>query len=151
MLAFAVEARNPSLAALDSPLLYPGECALDQPATHATAALVRAHHQIRDLGPSDFQLDRGGTVDPHGAEAEQRASPLADEDRRLGIAEGRRQQAVNLRFRVGAQLEERVARRVMLAECNPKRGNPIQVARVCAANAPAVSLRGRELRQLGSS
>ena len=150
MLALGVEARNPDLAALDAPLPDPGECALDQPATQATAALVSMHHQIRDLGAAHLPLDRGGAVDPDATEAQQGAIALADEDRRLGIPEGRRQQAVDLRFRVGAQLEEWIARRVMLAERNPKRCDPIQVSRVCAANAPAVSLRGRGLRQLAS-
>jgi len=150
VLAFAVEARNPNLAALDPPLLHPGECALDQPATHATAALARTHHQIRDLGPPHFPLDRGGAVDPDGTKAQQGAGALADEDRRLGVSEGRCEQAVDLGFRVGAQVEERVARRVMLAERNPKRCDPIEIARIRTANAPAVSLRSRGLRQLAS-
>jgi hypothetical protein len=149
-LAFGVEARDPNLAALDAPLFHPGECALDQPATHAPAALVRAYHQIGDLGPPDFQLDRGSAVDPDGAKAQQGTIALADEDRRLGVAEGRSEQAVDLRFRVGAQGKERVSGRVMLAERNPERRDPIEVARVRAANAPAVSLRGRGLQQLAS-
>ena len=149
-LAFGVEARDPNLAALDAPLFHPGECALDQPATHAAAALVPTHHQIRDLGPPDFQLDRGGAVDPDGTKAQQGAITLADEDRRLGVAEGRSEQAVDLRFRVGAQGKERVRGRVMLAERNPERRDPVEVARVRTANAPVFSLRGRELRQLGS-
>jgi hypothetical protein len=57
---------------------------------------------------------------------------------------------VDLRFRVGAQGKERVSGRVMLAERNPERRDPIEVARVRAANAPVFSLRGRELRQLAS-
>ncbi len=150
MLAFGVEARDPDLAAFDAPLRHPGECALDQLAAHATAPLVRKHHQIRDLGPAHFPLDRGGAVDPDATKAQQGAIALADEDRRLGVAQGRGEQAVDLRFRVGAQAEERVARRVMLAERNPERCDPIEVARVRAANAPAVSLRGRGLRQLAS-
>jgi hypothetical protein len=40
---------------------------------------------------------------------------------------------------------------VMLGERNPERGDPIEVARMRAANAPAVSLRDRGLRQLVSS
>ena len=127
-LALGVEARNPNLAALDAPVFHPGECALDQPATHPAAALVLTHHQIRDLGPPGFQLDRGGTVDPDGTKAQQGAVALADEDRRLGAAEGRSEQAVNLRFRGGAQGKERVSGRVMLAERNPERRARDQVA-----------------------
>ena len=149
-LALGVEARDPNLAALDAPLFHPGECALDQPATHAAAALVLAYHQIRDLGPPDFQLDRGGAVDPDRAKAQQGALALADEDRRLGVAEGRSEQAVDLRFRVGAQGKERVSGRVMLAERNPERRDPIEVARIRTANAPVFSLRGRALPQLAS-
>ena len=149
-LALGVEARDPNLAALDTPLFHPGECAIDQPATHTAAPLVPAHDQIRDLGPPDFQLDRGGAVDPDGTKAQQGAIALADEDRRLGVAEGRSKQTVNLRFRVGAQGKERVSGRVMLAERNPERRDPIEVARIRAANAPDVSLRGRGLRQLAS-
>ena len=150
VLTFGVEARNPDLAALDAPLFHPGECALDQPPTHAPAAHVRAYHQIRDLSPPDFPLDRGGAVDPDGAEAQQSVSALADEDRRLGVAEGRSEQAVDLRFRVGAQGKERIGGHVMLAERNPERGDPIEVTRICTANAPGISRRGRGLRQLAS-
>ena len=149
-LALGVEARDPNLAALDTPLFHPGECAIDQPATHAAAPLVPTHDQIRDFGPPDFQLDRGGAVDLDGTKAQQGAIALADEDCRLGVAEGRSEQAVDLRFRVGAQGKERVCRRVMLAERNPERRDPIEVARIRAANAPDVSLRGRGLRQLAS-
>jgi hypothetical protein len=39
----------------------------------------------------------------------------------------------------------------MLGERNPKRCDPIEVARMRAANALAVSFRGRGLRQLASS
>jgi hypothetical protein len=89
VLAFGVEVRDPNLAALDAPLFHPGERALDQRATHAPAALVRAHHQIRDLGPPNFQLNRGRAIDPDGAKAQQSAIALADEDRCLGIAKDR--------------------------------------------------------------
>ena len=150
-LAFGVAARNSNLATLDAPLFHPGERALGQGATHTAAALSRAHHQIRDLGALDFDLDGGSPVDPGGTKAQQGAIALADEDRRVGIAEDRGEQAVDLCVRVGAQGKERVLGRVMLGERNPERCDPIEVARMRAANAPAVSLRGRGLRQLASS
>ena len=150
MLAFGVAARDSNLAALDTPLFHPDERSLDQGATHATAALVRAHRQIRDLGALDFHLDGRRAVDPDGTKAQQNAIALADEDGCVGIAEDCGEQAVDLRVRAGAQGKERVARRVMLAERNPERCDPIEVARMRAANAPAISLRGPGLRQLAS-
>jgi hypothetical protein len=102
-LALGVCARDPNLAALDASLFHPGERALDQGATHATAALARTHHQIRDLGALDFDLDGGGAVDSGGTKAQQGTIALADEDRGIGVAEGRREQAMNLCIRVGAQ------------------------------------------------
>jgi hypothetical protein len=150
-LAFGVATRNPDFAALDAPPFDPGERALDKRAAEAAAALVRVHHQIRDLGAPNFQLDGGGAVDPDAAEAQQGASALADEDRCVRIAQDRGEQSVDLRIRVGAQGKEQITRRVMLAERDPERRDPIEVARVRAANAPAVSLRDRGLRQLASS
>jgi hypothetical protein len=150
-LAFGVATRDSNLTALDTPLFDPAERALDQGATQAMAALARAHHQIRDLGAPDFHLDGGRAVDPDGTKAQQRAIALIDEDRCIGIAEDRSEQAADLRVRVGTQGEERVHGRVMLGERDPERCDPIEVARMRAANVPAVSLRGRELQQLGSS
>ncbi len=149
-LAIGVAARDSNLAALDAPLLHPTERAIDQRATHATAALAREHHQIRDLGALNLYLDRGCTIDPDGTKAQQGVVALADEDRRIGIAEGLGEQAVDLRVCIGAQGKERVARRVMLGERNPECCDPIEVARMRTANAPAVSLRGPGLRQLAS-
>jgi hypothetical protein len=102
-LALGVCARDPNLAALDAPPFHPDERALGQGATHTTAALSRAHHQIRDLGALDFDLDGRGAVDPGGTEAQQGAIALTDEDLRVGVAQGRREQAMNLCIRVGAQ------------------------------------------------
>jgi hypothetical protein len=150
-LAFGVCTRDSNFAALDAPLFHPGERALGQGATHATAALWRAHHQIRDLGALDFDLNGGGSIDPSGTKAQQGAVALTDEDRCVGIAESRREQALDLRLRVGTQGKERVDGRVVLGERDPERCDPIEVARIRAANAPAVSLRGRELRQRASS
>ena len=149
--AFGVAARNSNLAALDAPLFHPAERALDQSATQSTAALARAHHQIRDLSALDFHLDGRGAVDPDGTKTQESAIALVDEDRCAGIAKGRGEQAADLRARVGTQGKERVDGRVMLGEHNPERCDPIEVARMRAANAPAVSLRGRGLRQLASS
>ncbi len=150
-LTFGVCTRNPNFAALDAPLFHPDERALGQGATHAEATLLRAHHQIRDFGALDFDLDGGGAVDPGGTKAQQGAIAFVDEDRRVGIAEGRREQPLDLCTRVGAQGKERVHGRVMLAERNPERHDPIEIAWLRAANAPAVSLRDRGLRQLASS
>ena len=149
-LTFGVAARDSNLAALDAPLFHPDERALDQGASHAAAPLARAHRQIRDLGALDFYLDRGRAVDPDGTKAQQHAIALADEDRCVGIAEDRGEQALDLRVRTGAQGKERVARRVMLGELNPECCDPIEVARMRAANAPAVSFRGPGLRQIAS-
>jgi hypothetical protein len=102
-LALGVCARDSNFAALDAPLFHPGERALGQGATHTTAALARTHHQIRDLGALDFHLNGGGAVDSSGTKAQQGTIALADEDRGVGIAEGRREQAMNLCIRVGAQ------------------------------------------------
>jgi hypothetical protein len=102
-LAFGVTARYSNFAALDAPLFHPGERALDQGATHATAALARAHHQIRDFGALDFYLDGGRAVDPDGTKTQQGAIALVDEDRSVGIAEDRGEQAADLRARVGTQ------------------------------------------------
>jgi hypothetical protein len=150
-LAFGVAARDPDFAAPDAARFDPGKRALDQGAAHATAALVRAHEQIRDLGAPDFQLDGGGAVDPDATKAQQAVIALADEDRCIRIAQGRGEQAQNLRVRVGAQREQRVTGRVVLAERDPERRDPIEVARIRAANAPAVSLRDRGPRQRASS
>jgi hypothetical protein len=150
-LTFGVAARDSNLAALDAPLLHPTERSLDQGAPHATAALSRAHHQIRDLRAPGFHLDGGRAIDPDNTKAQENASALADEDRCVGIAEGRGEQAVDLRLRIGTQGEERFVRRVMLGQRNPECCYPIEVARMRAANAPAVSLRDRVLRQLVSS
>ena len=150
MLAFGVAARDSNLAALDAPLLHPAERALDQRATHATAALACEHHHIRDLGALDFYLDRGGAIDPDGTKAQQGVVALADEDRRIGIAEGLGEQSVDLRARIGTQRKERLIRRVMLRQRNPERQDLVEVARIRAANAPGVSLRSRGLPQLAS-
>ena len=150
MLAFGIAARDPSLAALDTPLLHPAERTLDQRAADATAALAREHHQIRDLGALVFHLDGGGAIDPDGTKAQQGVIALADEDRCFGIAEGRDEQVVDLCARVGTQRKERLVRRVMLRQRNPERQDPVEVARIRAANAPGVSLRSRGLRQLAS-
>jgi hypothetical protein len=40
---------------------------------------------------------------------------------------------------------------MMLGQRNPERYDPVEVARMRAANAPGVSLRSRGLRQLASS
>ena len=151
MLAFGVTARDSNLAALDAPLFHPAERALDQGATHATAAGAREHHQIRDLGALDFDLDGRRAIDPDGTKTQKSAIALVDEDRGFGIAKGRGEQAANLRVRVGTQRKERFASRVMLGQPNPECDDPVEVARMRAANAPAVSLRGRGLRQLASS
>jgi hypothetical protein len=127
-LAFGVAARHPNLATLDAPLFHPAERALDQGAAHATAALWRANHQIRDLGAPDFQLDGGRAIDPDGTKAQESAIALADEDRRVGIPEDRSEQALDLRLRVGTQRKERVDRRVVLAERNPERRDPLEIA-----------------------
>ena len=58
---------------------------------------------------------------------------------------------MDLRARVGTQRKERLVRRVMLRQRNPERQDPVEVARIRAANAPGVSLRSRGLRQLASS
>jgi hypothetical protein len=150
-LAFGVAARNSNLAALDAPLFHPAERALDQSATQATAALARAHHQIRDLSALDFHLDGGRAVDSDGTKTQESTIALVDKDRCVGIVEDRGEQAADFRIRVGTQGKERVHGRVMLCEHNPERCDPIEVARMRAANAPAVSLRGRGLPQLASS
>jgi hypothetical protein len=149
-LTFGVEARDPNLAALDPPVSHPGERALDQRTTHAAAAFGRTHHQVRDLGPPHFPLNRGCAVDPRGAKAQQGAIAFTDEYGRIGIAEDRGEQAVDLGIRVGAQGKERITRRVMLTERNPEFCDPIEVARIRTANAPGVSLRGRGPRQFAS-
>jgi hypothetical protein len=128
VLAFGVATRDSNLAALDAPLFDPAERAFGQGATHAAAALWRAHHQIRDLGALDFDLDGGRAIDPDGTKAQQGAIALADEDRCVGISEDRSEQALDLRLRVGTQGKERVGSRVVLAERNPERCDPIEVA-----------------------
>ena len=147
---FGIAARDSNLAALDAPLFHPTERALDQSAAQSAAALARAHHQIRDLSAPDFHLDGGRAVDPDAAKTQEGAIALVDEDRRVGIAKGRGEQAADLRPRIGAQGKERVDGRVMLGERNPERCDPIEVARMRAANMPGVSLRERGLRQLVS-
>jgi hypothetical protein len=149
-LALGVCARDPNFAALDAPLFDPDERALGQGATHPSATLLRAHHQIRDLGALDFDLDGGGAVDSGGTKAQQGTIALADEDRRVGIAESRREQALDLCTRVGTQGKERVHGRVMLGERNPEGRDPIEIAWLRAANAPAISFRDRGLPQLAS-
>ena len=149
-LAFGIAARDSNLATLDAPFFHPNERALDQGATHATAAFSRAHHQIRDLGALSFHPDRERAVDPDGTKPQENVIALANEDRCVEIAEGRGEQTVDLRVRTETQGKERVARCVMLGERNPERCDPIQVARMRAANGPAVSLRSRGLRQLAS-
>jgi hypothetical protein len=150
-LAIGVAACNANFAALGAPLFHPGERALDQGATHAAAALALEHHQIRDLGALDFYLDGRRAIDPNGAKTEENVIALAYEDRCFGIGEDRSKQAIDLRTRVGAQSEERIHGPVMLGERNPERRDPIEIARMRAANSPAVSFRGRGLRQLASS
>jgi len=150
-LAFGVAARDSNLTALDAPLFHPAERALGQGATHATAALAREHHQIRDLGALNFNPDGERVIDPDGTKAQQGVVALVDEDRCFGVSEGRGQQAVDLRVCIGTQGKERFAGRMMLGQCNPERDDPLEVARMRAANAPAVSLRGRGLPQLASS
>jgi hypothetical protein len=113
--------------------------------------LALEHHQIRDLGAPDFHLDRRRAIDPDGTKAQESAIALVDEDRCVGIAEDRSEQAADLRARVGAQGKERITRSVMLAERNPERCDRLEIAQIRAANAPAVSFRGRALQQPASS
>jgi len=127
-LALGVWARDPNLTALDATLFHPAERALDQSATQATAALAREHHQIRDLGAPNFHLDGRRAIDPDGAKTQEGAIALVDEDRCVGIAEDRGEQAADLRARVGAQGKERVTRSVMLAERNPERCDRLEIA-----------------------
>jgi len=128
VLALGVQARDPNLTALDAPLFHPAERALDQGATQATAALAREHHQIRDLGALDFHLDGRRAIDPDGTKAQESAIALVDEDRGVGVAEDRGEQAADFHARVGAQGKERVTRRVMLAERNPERCDRLEIA-----------------------
>ena len=151
VLAFRVVARDSYLTALDAPLFHPTERALDQGAPDAAAALAREHHQIRDFGALDFDQDGRRVVDPDGTKAQESAIALANEDHCFGILESRSEEAADLRVRVRTQGEERVTKPVMLGQRNPECYDPVEVARMCASNVPAVSLRGRGLRQLGSS
>jgi hypothetical protein len=151
VLAFGVVARDPNLAALDPPLFHPAERAIDQGATHTAAALASDHHQIRDLGALDFDHDGGRVIDPNRAKAQESTIALANEDCRFGVAEPRGEQAANLDIRVGAHGKERIAISVVLGQRDPERHDPVEIARMRAANASAVNRRGRGLRQLASS
>ncbi len=128
VLAFGVVARDSNLAALDPPLCHPAERAIDQGTTHTAAALASDHHQIRDLGALNFDHDGGRVIDPDRAKAQESAIALTDEDRGFGVAEPRGEQAANLRVRVGAQGKERIAISVVLAERNPERRDPLEIA-----------------------
>ena len=114
-------------------------------------ALLARDEQVAHLGASGLGVDGRRPIDPDDAQAEQRAArvgALADEDRRVRVAQLRLDQPAHLRLGARRQGEERISGGVLLGEGDPERRHAAQVGHSRAPRDPGVPGRGAARRRV---